>query len=282
MSYSKDNRIMKYALSLARKGYHGVSPNPPVGAVVTKNGRIISTGYHQKAGSSHAERIALSLLSSEETKGADLYVTLEPCMHQGRTAPCAELIKEAGIKRLVYGTPDPNPLASGGAAFLSKHGIKVEISSIEHQCRSFIEPWRKWNSEETKTIEALICVSLDGAVLEVHDDLFVPYLNLHNSVNRSLRRNVQKEATSAIDLRESEEYHFLFCPKGEEGQIELVQLLSDESRYKIKIHFLRVPLFKPEMKNAILWQNLKQYTLSNVKMIDDAVFESYDVNSSEF
>jgi len=273
---------MKYALSLARKGYSGVSPNPPVGAVVTKNGRILSTGYHQEAGSGHAERIALSLLSGEETKGADLYVTLEPCIHQGRTAPCAELVKETGIKRLVYGTPDPNPLASGGAAYLSEHGIQVEISRIEHQCRSFIEPWRKWNCEEKKTIEVLLCVSLDGALLKVNDNIFVPYLNSYNKVNRSLRRNVQKEVTSISCLRDSEEYHLLFCLKGEEGQGELVQLLSDGSKFALMIHLLRVPLFKPELKNAILWQNLEQFTLSNVKMIDHAVIESYDVNSSEF
>ncbi len=106
---------MDRALELAEQGRYGVSPNPMVGAVVVRAGRAVGEGGHRRAGGPHAEIIALSQARGR-TRGADLYVTLEPCNHEGRTPPCTEAIRAAGIARVVVAVSDPNPKVAGGGA----------------------------------------------------------------------------------------------------------------------------------------------------------------------
>ena len=119
---------MKIAIEEAKKGMGYTSPNPMVGAVVVKEGKIISKDYHHKCGEFHAERNAL--LKCDDASGADLYVTLEPCCHQGKTPPCTDIIIEKGIKRVFMGSSDPNPLVAGkGKEILEKNGIEV-ISGV--------------------------------------------------------------------------------------------------------------------------------------------------------
>lgn len=124
---------MQMALRLARKGLGRSSPNPAVGAVVVKRGRVVGRGYHAKAGTPHAEVHALAQ-AGEKAKGADIYVTLEPCNHQGRTPPCTQAILKAGIKRVFYGASDPNPKAQGGGAFLVSKGLKVQGGVLAERC----------------------------------------------------------------------------------------------------------------------------------------------------
>lgn len=107
-----DNEYMGLALKLAEKGCGFVSPNPMVGAVIVKDGRIIGQGWHQRYGQPHAERNALSACT-ESPKGATMYVTLEPCCHYGKQPPCVDAILQSGISRVVVGSADPNPLVSG-------------------------------------------------------------------------------------------------------------------------------------------------------------------------
>ena len=104
--------FMREALRLARKGVGRTSPNPAVGAVVVRSGRVVGRGFHRAAGLPHAEIEALREAGSA-ARGADLYVTLEPCDHRGRTGPCTEAILEAGIARVAYAMEDPNPMVSG-------------------------------------------------------------------------------------------------------------------------------------------------------------------------
>jgi diaminohydroxyphosphoribosylaminopyrimidine deaminase/5-amino-6-(5-phosphoribosylamino)uracil reductase len=131
---SLDRRFMRSALALARKGLGRSSPNPAVGAVVVKSGRIIGRGYHAKQGEPHAEIHALNEAGAA-AKGATIYVTLEPCHHQGRTPPCTRAIQEAGIARLVYGASDPNPkVAGGGAAYLAAQGLAVKAGVLREAC----------------------------------------------------------------------------------------------------------------------------------------------------
>ena len=125
---------MRRAIELARRGAGWTSPNPMVGAVIVKEGRIIGEGWHKKCGGLHAERNALAALT-ETARGADLYVTLEPCCHHGRTPPCTEAILEHGIRRVVIGSRDPNPLVSGkGAGLLRQHGVVVEEDFLREEC----------------------------------------------------------------------------------------------------------------------------------------------------
>ena len=129
-----EEKYMQEAIALAKKGTGKVSPNPLVGAVIVKDGEVIGRGYHEKYGQPHAERNALSSCSVSP-EGADMYVTLEPCCHHGKQPPCTEAIVAAGIKRVIIGSSDPNPLVSGkGVVFLKEHGIEVKEGFMKEKC----------------------------------------------------------------------------------------------------------------------------------------------------
>lgn len=131
----EDLRFMRRALRLARRGLGRSSPNPAVGAVVVKEGRVVGKGFHAKAGTPHAEVHALAE-AGELARGATIYVTLEPCHHQGRTPPCTRAILQAGIRRVVYGASDPNPrVAGGGGEFLRRQGLTVLAGVLAERCR---------------------------------------------------------------------------------------------------------------------------------------------------
>lgn len=129
-----DEKYMRQAIALALKGTGRVNPNPLVGAVVVKDGRVIGEGYHQQYGCPHAERNALAACT-ESPAGATIYVTLEPCCHHGTNPPCTEALIAAGISRVVVGSPDPNPLVAGkGIAQLKAAGIQVEEGFLQAEC----------------------------------------------------------------------------------------------------------------------------------------------------
>ncbi|MDO4493616.1 MAG: bifunctional diaminohydroxyphosphoribosylaminopyrimidine deaminase/5-amino-6-(5-phosphoribosylamino)uracil reductase RibD [Clostridia bacterium] len=130
----QEAEYMRRAIALAKQGAGWVDPNPMVGAVIVKNGRIIGEGYHRRCGELHAERNAFAALT-EPAEGATLYVTLEPCCHYGRTPPCTEAILEHKVARVVIGSRDPNPLVAGkGAELLRKNGITVETDFLREEC----------------------------------------------------------------------------------------------------------------------------------------------------
>ncbi len=129
-----DMKYMRLALELAKRGMGWTNPNPMVGAVLVKDSHIIGQGWHVRCGALHAERHALAGCT-ESPRGATLYVTLEPCCHQGRQPPCTEAILEAGIARVVVGSEDPNPLVAGkGISLLRAHGIAVETGVLKKEC----------------------------------------------------------------------------------------------------------------------------------------------------
>ncbi len=130
-----DKEYMRLALQLAKKGCGWTSPNPMVGAVVVKEGRIIGQGWHQRYGQAHAERNALASCT-EDPQGATLYVTLEPCCHYGKQPPCVDAILDAGIHRVVVGSADPNPLVAGkGIAILrTRHRCDRKCSARGMRC----------------------------------------------------------------------------------------------------------------------------------------------------
>lgn len=124
---------MRKALELAKSALGYTSPNPAVGCVIVKDGEIVGTGYHHKAGTPHAEVWALRE-AGEKAKGATVYVTLEPCAHYGRTPPCARTLAEKGVGKVVMAMLDPNPRVSGkGAAILRKAGIAVEVGLLSKE-----------------------------------------------------------------------------------------------------------------------------------------------------
>src|SRR3989338_373685 len=156
--------FMGIALTLAKRGVGRTSPNPAVGAVLVKNDKIISKGYHKKAGFSHAEINALRE-AGREARGADVYATLEPCSHFGKTQPCTDAIIKAGIKKVFIGMKDPNPLVAGrGIRRLRNAGIKVEIGILENECKNINEAYRKYITTKTPFVTLKLASTLDGRI----------------------------------------------------------------------------------------------------------------------
>jgi len=159
-----DYRFMTRALELARLGLGRTSPNPPVGAVIVKEGRIIAEGYHRAAGLPHAEAEALAA-AGPQARDADLYCTLEPCCHHGRTPPCTEAIIAAGIRRVVYAYQDPDPRCAGkGAATLQTAGIIVERGLLASWAVELYEPYVKHKRTGLPFVVLKLAMTLDGKV----------------------------------------------------------------------------------------------------------------------
>lgn len=165
-SNNPDNRWMEMALDEARRGVGLTSPNPPVGAVIVADERKIGSGHHQKAGGPHAEIEALRDAQANQPrliKGATIYVTLEPCSTSGRTPPCTDALKAAGIKRVVYGARDPNPSHAGCADdLLNAAGISVTSGVLATACENLIRPFTKWITTGLPYVIAKAGQSLDG------------------------------------------------------------------------------------------------------------------------
>jgi diaminohydroxyphosphoribosylaminopyrimidine deaminase/5-amino-6-(5-phosphoribosylamino)uracil reductase len=162
-----DTQFMRLALQLARRGYGATSPNPMVGAVLVKGGKIIGSGWHRRAGLPHAEIEALSVAKENgfSTKGSTLYVTLEPCCTHGRTPPCTEAIIAAEIKRVVVGATDPNPDHSGKAfKILKRAGIKVVHGILGEECAKLNEAFNHWIVHRTPFVTVKAAMTLDGKI----------------------------------------------------------------------------------------------------------------------
>jgi diaminohydroxyphosphoribosylaminopyrimidine deaminase/5-amino-6-(5-phosphoribosylamino)uracil reductase len=156
-----DPRFMSLALRLARRGIEGVSPNPMVGAVLVRNGTVIGQGWHRSFGGPHAEVEAIA--SARSARGADLYVTLEPCGHAGKTPPCSEAIARAGIRRVYFGTRDPNPLVDGrGLRLLRSRGIAAAPGPLEKECERLNAPFFHWVRTGTPWVILKWAMTLDG------------------------------------------------------------------------------------------------------------------------
>jgi len=159
-----DRRFMLMALRLAKKGLGRTSPNPAVGAVVVQGDEVVGRGYHERAGGPHAEIHALRN-AGKSARGAILYVTLEPCNHFGRTPPCTHAILRAGIARCVIGTLDPNPkVAGGGAKFLKKKGVKVDVGCLELKAKALIAPFVKHCFTGMPWVRVKAASTLDGRI----------------------------------------------------------------------------------------------------------------------
>jgi len=157
-----DEIYMQRALDLARQGEGRTCPNPPVGAVIVSGEKVAGVGYHPAAGEPHAEIFALRE-AAEAARGATVYVTLEPCAHHGRTGPCAEALIEAGVRRVVAGTEDPNPRVAGrGFARLREQGIEVEVGVAAAACRHLIAPFAKHLATGLPFVTLKSALTLDG------------------------------------------------------------------------------------------------------------------------
>lgn len=160
--FSTDERFMVEALKLAKRGLGHTNPNPMVGAVIVKNGKIIARGYHKKVGGPHAEIEALCSAKAS-VKGATLYCNLEPCSHYGRTPPCVDAVIKAGISRVVCSTRDPNPKVCGrGILKLRQAGIAVSVGPQEKKAKVLNETFFTFHEKKRPFAAIKFAASLDG------------------------------------------------------------------------------------------------------------------------
>jgi diaminohydroxyphosphoribosylaminopyrimidine deaminase/5-amino-6-(5-phosphoribosylamino)uracil reductase len=157
-----DTAMMSRAIELAKLG--DPSPNPHVGCVIANAGQVLGEGYHEAAGLDHAE-VAAMAAAGASSQGATLYVTLEPCNHQGRTPPCVDRILQAGIRRVVIGCRDPNPnVTGGGLERLAAAGVEIVTGCLEAECISLIQPWAKYITQQRSYLSLKLAISLDGRI----------------------------------------------------------------------------------------------------------------------
>lgn len=163
-------RYMRLAIREAEKGLGRTSPNPAVGAVIVKAGKVVARGHHERAGSPHAEAAALAAAGGR-ARGADLYTTLEPCDHHGRTPPCSQAILDAGIRRVFVGSHDPNPLVDGkGIARLVAGGVEVTRDVLRDECDALNAHWFRFITARRPFVTLKAAVTLDGKLATARGD----------------------------------------------------------------------------------------------------------------
>lgn len=162
----KNEQYMRRAIELAKQGLGKVNPNPLVGAVIVKDGRIISEGYHMAYGDLHAERNAFkNLKNRDDAKGAEMYVTLEPCCHHGKQPPCTEAIVEHGISKVYVGSNDPNELVAGkGIQILKDAGIDVVTEFLKEECDALNPVFFHYITTKTPYVVMKYAMTLDGKI----------------------------------------------------------------------------------------------------------------------
>jgi diaminohydroxyphosphoribosylaminopyrimidine deaminase/5-amino-6-(5-phosphoribosylamino)uracil reductase len=158
---------LRRAIELAELGRGSTAPNPLVGCVLVRDGRVVGEGWHERAGGPHAEAAALAAAGTS-ARGATGYVTLEPCSHIGRTGPCADALARAGVARMVIGLPDPNPAASGGADVLRRAGVEVTFATDPAPFAVLNEEWLRRMSTGRPFIRVKVALTLDGRPALAH------------------------------------------------------------------------------------------------------------------
>ena len=164
MRIRSEERWMRKALELAKRAGDGARPNPRVGAVVVKGGKVMGEGFHRKAGQPHAEALALHQ-AGVRAKGADLYVTMEPCSSHGRTPPCTGAIQRAGIRRVIYGSSDVDPRnAARSEKILRQAGIRIVRGVLRPECDRLNEDYFHWTLQKEPWVVLKLAMTLDGSL----------------------------------------------------------------------------------------------------------------------
>lgn len=165
-----DEKWMRRVIRLAEKGRGRTSPNPMVGAVLVKRGKVVGEGYHARAGEPHAEIVAIKK-AGEKAKGAILYLNLEPCTHYGKTPPCAPAVIDAGVRKVIVGIEDPNPLIKGrGITLLKQAGLDVKVGILEKECYRLNEAFCKYIVQHEPFIILKVAATVDGKLATRNGD----------------------------------------------------------------------------------------------------------------
>jgi diaminohydroxyphosphoribosylaminopyrimidine deaminase/5-amino-6-(5-phosphoribosylamino)uracil reductase len=226
---------MAEALRLAERGRYGVSPNPMVGALLVRNGRVVGRGYHRRFGGPHAEAEALRR-AGRRARGADLYVTLEPCAHQGKTPPCAEMILRAGVARVFYAARDTNPLTAGrGPALLAKAGVAVRGGLLAGPARNLNRPYFHWRATGRPWVILKWAMSLDGKIAtRTGESRWITGPQARAHAHR-LRRRVCAVMAGTTTLRRDDP---LLLPRPARGRLPARVVLDRAGRLPLSLRIL--------------------------------------------
>ncbi len=230
--------FMRRALALARRGLESVSPNPMVGAVLVRGGRVISEGYHHRFGGPHAEVEALARARS--ARGADLYVTLEPCGHYGKTPPCALAILSAGVRRVFYGASDPNPETAGrGPRALRAAGVEVAGGILAEECRSLNAPYFHWRETGLPWVILKWAMTLDGKIATARgESRWITGVEARARAH-ALRRRVDAVTVGTQTLLKDDP---ILLPRPARGRKPLRVILDRRGRLPLALKLLGSPL----------------------------------------
>jgi diaminohydroxyphosphoribosylaminopyrimidine deaminase / 5-amino-6-(5-phosphoribosylamino)uracil reductase len=199
VSEQSDVIYLRKALELAKIHRGFCAPNPAVGAVIVRSGLVVAAGYHTGAGQPHAEIDALRKLPEGGARGATIYITLEPCCHFGRTPPCTDAIKKAGIKRVVYGYRDPDPVAGKGEAVLAAVGISCEHIHLP-EINNFYHSYQYWHSTKKPFLTAKIALSLDGKIAGKNSEPVKITGNALNELTHYSRKKSDAILTTSVTI----------------------------------------------------------------------------------
>ena len=229
--------FMAEALELALGGLESVSPNPLVGAVVVRGGRVIGRGFHRGFGRPHAEREALE--AAGNARGADLYVTLEPCAHHGKTPPCCEAVLEAGIKRVFFSASDPNPETRGkGPRLLRKAGVEVRGGLLRKEALSQNAPYFFWRDKGRPWVVLKWAMSLDGKIATAGGESQWITGAKARARGHSLRRRVDAVLVGTETVLADDP---LLTPRPAGGRAPLRVILDRRGRLPMKLKLLSHP-----------------------------------------
>ena len=229
--------FMAEALELALGGLESVSPNPLVGAVVVRGGRVIGRGFHRGFGRPHAEREALE--TAGNARGADLYVTLEPCAHHGKTPPCCEAVLEAGIKRVFFSASDPNPETRGkGPRLLRKAGVEVRGGLLRKEALSQNAPYFFWRDKGRPWVVLKWAMSLDGKIATAGGESQWITGAKARARGHSLRRRVDAVLVGTETVLADDP---LLTPRPAGGRTPLRVILDRRGRLPMKLKLLSHP-----------------------------------------
>lgn len=233
-----DRRVMCLALRLARRAAGRTSPNPMVGAVLVRGGKIVGKGYHRFAGGDHAEIAALKQ-AGLKARGATLYLTLEPCNHQGRTPPCTRALIHAGIKDVIAGTRDPNPLVAGrGLRQLRRAGIGVRVGLLETECRELVEAFAKFITKGSPLVILKLAGTLDGKIAAMTGDArWISGVASRQSVHR-MRNQVDALLVGSATVRADDPQLTCRIPG---GRNPLRVVLAGDLRLPLSANIFRQP-----------------------------------------
>ncbi len=259
---------MQLALSKARKHYRDVLHNPPVGALIIKNNKIIGLGAHEKFGGAHAEINALKDAErrQESVEGSTIYITLEPCNHSGKTGPCTEAILNSKIKKVIIAEEDNK---NGGLQYLKSHGIETEILPNE-EARNLIKPWKIFNSSGMPSIDIAVHLGLNGKILDVNS-------NLDKKIQSLLQKNTQEVISDIKSINSDKNYHFGYYLKNSKDLSLLNNLLKENKAYLANLYIFRSLNFPQNGPNLTLSPQLYDNVLSlkKVSKFKNCILEQY-------